>query len=63
MKKREALQHAKVGLFIPCFVNELYPEVGFATLRLLEQFDLDVTYPENQTCCGQPLANSGCEST
>ncbi len=52
----------KIGLFIPCFVNELYPQVGMATLRVLENLGLDVTYPLSQTCCGQPFANSGCES-
>ncbi|ANQ52599.1 (Fe-S)-binding protein [Flammeovirga sp. MY04] len=50
----------KIGLFIPCYVNQLYPEVGMATLKLLEQFG-EVEYPTSQTCCGQPMANSGCE--
>jgi L-lactate dehydrogenase complex protein LldE len=51
----------KIGLFIPCFVNELYPDSAMATLRLLEKFSLDVEYPLEQTCCGQAFANSGCE--
>lgn len=50
----------KVGLFIPCYMNELYPDVCMATLKLLENLDLDVEYPLEQTCCGQPMANSGC---
>ncbi|WP_320035706.1 (Fe-S)-binding protein [Halarcobacter sp.] len=50
----------KVGLFIPCFMNELYPNSCMATLKLLKKFDLDVDYPMEQTCCGQPMANSGC---
>ncbi len=50
----------KIGLFIPCFMNELYPEASMATLRVLENLGLDVEYPMNQTCCGQPMANSGC---
>src|SRR5215475_610783 len=48
-----------VGLFIPCYVDQLYPEVGMATLRVLERHKLQVVYPEAQTCCGQPLANTG----
>lgn len=52
----------KVGLFIPCFIDAFFPEVGIATLQLLERFDLNVVYPRNQTCCGQPMANSGFES-
>jgi len=49
-----------VGLFIPCYVDAFFPEVGIATLELLERFGIDVAYPLDQTCCGQPMANSGC---
>jgi len=52
----------KIGLFIPCFMNELYPDACMATLRLLENLDFDVEYPAEQTCCGQPMANTGCSS-
>ena len=52
----------KIGLFIPCFMNELYPEACMSTLKLLEKLKLDVEYPLEQTCCGQPMANSGCSS-
>ncbi|RXJ68608.1 Fe-S oxidoreductase [Halarcobacter ebronensis] len=50
----------KIGLFIPCFMNELYPKSCIATLKLLKSLNLDVEYPEEQTCCGQPMANAGC---
>lgn len=50
-----------VGLFIPCFVDQFYPQVGIATLQLLEKLGLQVEYPLRQTCCGQPLANAGFE--
>jgi L-lactate dehydrogenase complex protein LldE len=50
----------KVALFIPCYVDAFFPEVGIATLELLERFGCDVDYPLDQTCCGQPMANSGC---
>ena len=52
----------KIGLFIPCFMNELYPEACMATLKLLEDLGYDVEYPMEQTCCGQPQANTGCAS-
>ena len=52
----------KIGLFIPCFIDAFFPEVGIATLQLLERFGLDVAYPADQTCCGQPMANSGFEA-
>ena len=52
----------KIGLFIPCYIDQFYPHVGIATLELLEKLGLNVDYPSKQTCCGQPLANSGCET-
>jgi L-lactate dehydrogenase complex protein LldE len=51
----------KVGLFIPCYVDQFYPQVGIATLSLLEKLGVNVSYPLNQTCCGQPMANAGYE--
>ncbi len=50
----------KVALFIPCYVDQFYPQVGMATVRVLEHFGVDHEFPEGQTCCGQPMANSGC---
>jgi L-lactate dehydrogenase complex protein LldE len=51
----------KIALFIPCYIDQFYPQVGIATLRLLEHLGLEVHFPLNQTCCGQPMANSGFE--
>jgi len=51
----------KVGLFIPCYVDQFYPNAAIATLQLLEKLGVEVSYPLNQTCCGQPMANSGYE--
>ena len=50
-----------VGLFIPCYVDQFYPGAAIATLQLLEKLGVNVVYPKNQTCCGQPMANSGFE--
>ncbi len=50
-----------VGLFIPCYVNQFYPNAAKATLQLLKKLGVDVVYPVKQTCCGQPMANSGFE--
>lgn len=50
----------KVGLFIPCYMDVMYPDPAMATLKLLEQFVDSIDYPSQQTCCGQPMANSGC---
>jgi len=49
----------KVGLFVPCYIDQFYPSVGISTLQLLEKFGCNVHYPPDQTCCGQPMANSG----
>ena len=49
----------KVGLFIPCYVDALYPHVGLATYKLLKQLGVEVEYPQKQTCCGQPMGNAG----
>lgn len=50
----------KVALFIPCYVDQFYPNVGMATVAVLEHFGVQAEFPESQTCCGQPMANSGC---
>ena len=52
----------RVGLFIPCYIDAFFPEVGIATLQLLERLGIEVVYPLDQTCCGQPMANSGCQN-
>jgi L-lactate dehydrogenase complex protein LldE len=51
----------RVGLFIPCYIDQFYPQVGVATLQLLTKLGCHVVYPPDQTCCGQPMANSGFE--
>ena len=52
----------KVALFVPCFIDAFFPDVAVATLELLERFGCEVAYPLDQTCCGQPMANSGCHT-
>jgi L-lactate dehydrogenase complex protein LldE len=49
----------RIALFVPCFIDAFFPEVGIATLELLERLGHEVVYPRDQTCCGQPMANSG----
>lgn len=50
----------RVGLFIPCYIDQFYPEVGMATVEVLQRQGVEVVYPPEQTCCGQPMANTGC---
>ena len=49
----------RIGLFVPCFIDMFYRDVGIATLELLEKLGHAVEYPAQQTCCGQPMGNSG----
>jgi L-lactate dehydrogenase complex protein LldE len=49
----------KVSLFIPCFIDQIYPHVGVSIVKVLERLGCEVDYPEGQTCCGQPAFNSG----
>lgn len=49
----------KVQLFIPCFVDQLYPETGMNMVKVLQKLGCQVVYNEKQTCCGQPAFNAG----
>jgi L-lactate dehydrogenase complex protein LldE len=50
----------RIALFVPCYVDQLKPEVGLAALDVLDALGFEsVHYPENQTCCGQPFLNAG----
>jgi L-lactate dehydrogenase complex protein LldE len=49
----------RVALFVPCYVDQLWPEVGLAAVDVLERAGVEVVFPESQTCCGQPFANAG----
>ena len=49
----------KVQLFIPCFVDQLYPQTAFNMIKVLRKAGCEVTYNTNQTCCGQPAFNAG----
>jgi L-lactate dehydrogenase complex protein LldE len=49
----------KVQLFIPCFVDQLYPQTAFNMVKVLEKACCEVHYNTNQTCCGQPAFNAG----
>lgn len=48
-----------VQIFIPCFVDQLYPDTAFNMIKVLEKVGCKVSYNANQTCCGQPAFNAG----
>lgn len=52
----------RVSLFVTCLVDQFYPEVGEATVRLLRRLGVDVDFPADQTCCGQVALNGGYRS-
>ncbi len=49
----------KISLFVPCFVDQLFPQTAFNMVRILEKVGCEVQYNEKQTCCGQPAYNAG----
>lgn len=49
----------RVQLFIPCFIDQLYPQTAFSMMKVLEKAACEVQYNPNQTCCGQPAFNAG----
>jgi len=49
----------RISLFIPCFIDQLAPQVGLATVRVLKKLGHDIEFRSEQTCCGQPSFNSG----
>jgi L-lactate dehydrogenase complex protein LldE len=49
----------RVSLFITCLADQLFPEVGVSTVRVLRRLGCDVTFVPEQTCCGQPFHNAG----
>ncbi len=56
MKSRGSMN---IQLFIPCFVDQLYPQTAFNMVKVLEKAGCSVQYNTNQTCCGQPAFNAG----
>lgn len=53
------IQKMNVQLFIPCFIDQLYPDVAFNMVKVLEKVGCTVSYNTDQTCCGQPAFNAG----
>jgi L-lactate dehydrogenase complex protein LldE len=49
----------RIALFVTCLADSLFPQVGQATVRLLERLGHEVTFPQAQTCCGQMHTNTG----
>ncbi len=49
----------RAALFVPCYVDTLFPETGVAMVRLLERLGVGVSFPAGQTCCGQMHVNTG----
>ncbi len=58
-RKHFANPPRRVALFVTCMVDMLYPEVGMAAVELLERCGVEVIFPMEQTCCGQPAFNAG----
>jgi len=48
-----------VALFVPCYIDQFYPQIAEATVEILRREAVEVVFPPEQTCCGQPAFNSG----
>ncbi len=48
-----------IQLMITCIIDTLYPEIGEAVVNVLQQAGVNIEFPANQTCCGQPAYNAG----
>ncbi len=53
------LHGIQASLFVTCIIDQLYPQVGVSAVRVLRRLGVDVDFPADQTCCGQPLYNAG----
>ena len=49
----------KVQIFVPCFIDQLYPQTAMNMVKILEKAGCEVSFNPNQTCCGQPAFNDG----
>lgn len=56
---RESPKEKPVSLFVTCLVDLLFPETGISVVEVLEHLGVEVEFPEDQTCCGQPAYNGG----
>ncbi len=59
LPKRESPKGKRASLFLTCMVERLHPETGISVVKVLEYLGVDVDFPANQTCCGQPAYNGG----
>ncbi len=55
----DRLANVRVALFVPCYVDQLAPQVAFASLRVLARFGVKASFVSDPACCGQPMANVG----
>ncbi len=53
------LSNKKIGVFVPCYVDILFPDAALKSIKLLEYFNLNISIMYDTICCGQPFFNSG----
>ena len=56
---RRGRKSIKASLFATCTIDQFYPQIGEAVVKVLRRLGVDIDFPESQTCCGQPFFNGG----
>jgi len=59
MMERPSPLGKKVSLFVTCIIDMIYPQTGMSVVEILEHLGIEVDFPPDQTCCGQPGYNAG----
>lgn len=59
MSKLPKAEKPQINIFVPCFIDQLYPQTAVNFVRLLRALGYQVNYNPKQTCCGQPAYNAG----
>ena len=54
-----AKPNVTADLYVTCIIDQLYPEVGVSVVNVLRRLGVAVGFPKDQTCCGQPVYNTG----
>lgn len=55
----QSTRQVRASLFVTCIIDQFYPDVGESAVRVLQRLGVELDFPQDQTCCGQPAYNAG----